>query len=73
MAAEILSGAFIIFKGRSSSKTSFKALSIGGLYSFKFLIVENKSSLSWLIIWISSKSLINFGFVKNVNTHLDHH
>ena len=34
IAAEIFSGALIIFRGRSSSRTNFKALSTGGLYLF---------------------------------------
>ena len=32
IAAEIFSGAFIIFKGLSSSRTKFRALSTGGIY-----------------------------------------
>ena len=43
IAAEIFSGAFIIFNGRSSSKTKFKALSTGGLYRLLSSKVEKLS------------------------------
>ena len=48
-AAEIFAGASIIFKGRSSVKTKFKARSTGAIYVSLFS-VEYKSFLSLLII-----------------------
>ena len=44
MAADILLGASIIFKGLSSSRTKFRALSTGGLY-FSVTSDENNNFL----------------------------
>ena len=41
-AAEIFFGALIIFRGRSSSKTKFNALSTGGMYGWLSFKVVNK-------------------------------
>ena len=65
MAAEIFAGALIIFKGLSSSKTKFKALSTGGTY-FSLSSVEYNKFLFLSIMWISSTSLISFCVFRNL-------
>ena len=64
MAADIFSGALIILRGLSSSKTNFNARSNGGTYLFVFSKDEKRSFLFSSIIWISSTPLINLWVFK---------